>query len=292
MGFEPKKIFTSSIFSSSVSVVISLSLVLFIVGMLCLILINAQKVSNYVKENIGFTVMLKETISEVEVMRFQKELDANNFSKSTKLVSKEQATEELQIELGEDFVEFLGYTPLLTSIDVQLNADYANSDSLIQVKNELLQNINVFEVYYQEDLVEKINSNVNRIAIFLLGFCLLLFIIAFVLINNTIRLSVYSKRFLIKTMKLVGAKNSFIQKPFLISGVYQGLYGAIFAIFMLIGSVQLIQKETANILNITDLKIIGIVFLLILFSGLCISWISTYLSVKKYIKLTENKLYK
>ena len=255
MGFEPKKIFTSSIFSSSVSVVISLSLVLFIVGMLCLILINAQKVSNYVKENIGFTVMLKETISEVEVMRFQKELDANNFSKSTKLVSKEQATEELQIELGEDFVEFLGYTPLLTSIDVQLNADYANSDSLIQVKNELLQNINVFEVYYQEDLVEKINSNVNRIAIFLLGFCLLLFIIAFVLINNTIRLSVYSKRFLIKTMKLVGAKNSFIQKPFLISGVYQGLYGSIFAIFMLIGSVQLIQKETANILNITDLKI-------------------------------------
>ena len=292
MGFEPKKIFTSSIFSSSVSVVISLSLVLFIVGMLCLILINAQKVSNYVKENIGFTVMLKETISEVEVMRFQKELDANNFSKSTKLVSKEQATEELQIELGEDFVEFLGYTPLLTSIDVQLNADYANSDSLIEVKNELLQNINVFEVYYQEDLVEKINSNVNRIAVFLLGFCLLLFIIAFVLINNTIRLSVYSKRFLIKTMKLVGAKNSFIQKPFLINGIYQGLYGAIFAIFMLIGSVQLIHKETANILNITDLKIIGIVFLLILFSGLCISWISTYLSVKKYIKLTENKLYK
>ena len=147
-------------------------------------------------------------------------------------------------------------------------------------------------MYYQEDLVEKINSNVNRIAIFLLAFCSLLLIIAFVLINNTIRLSVYSKRFIIRTMRLVGARNSFIQKPFLINGLYQGLYGAIFAIFMLIGSLQLIQKETMNILNISDLKVIGTVFLLIFIFGIFISWISTYLSVKKYIKLTEHKLYK
>jgi|TARA_B100001093_G_scaffold520499_2_gene616902 cell division transport system permease protein len=292
MTFETKKIFNSSVFSSSISVVISLSLVLFIVGTLFLVLINAQKLSNYVKENIGFSVMLEENTSELECLRFLKEIDANNFSKSVTLISKEQATKELRDELGEDFVDFLGYSPLLSSIDVKLNANYANSDSLIKIKNQLNKNTNVFEVYYQEDLVKKINSNVNRIAVFLLGFCLLLLIIAFVLINNTIRLSVYSKRFLIRTMRLVGARNSFIQKPFLINGLYQGLYGAIFAVFMLIGSLQLIQKEAMNILNISDLKIIGTVFLLIFIFGVFISWISTYLSVKKYIKLTENKLYK
>ena len=292
MASETNKKFNSSVFSSSISVVISLSLVLFIVGTLFLVLINAQKLSNYVKENIGFSVMLEENTSELDCLRFLKEIDANNFSKSATLVSKEQATKELRNELGEDFVDFLGYSPLLSSIDVKLNANYANPDSLFKIKNQLHENTNVFEVYYQEDLVEKINSNVNRIAIFLLAFCSLLLIIAFVLINNTIRLSVYSKRFLIRTMRLVGAKNSFIQKPFLINGLYQGLYGAIFAIFMIIGSLQLIQKEAMHILNISDLKVIGTVFLLIFTFGIFISWVSTYLSVKKYIKLTEHKLYK
>ena len=292
MASETNKKFNSSVFSSSISVVISLSLVLFIVGTLFLVLINAQKLSNYVKENIGFSVMLEENTSELDCLRFLKEIDANNFSKSATLVSKEQATKELRNELGEDFVDFLGYSPLLSSIDVKLNANYANPDSLLKIKNQLQKNTNVFEVYYQEDLVEKINSNVNRITIFLLAFCSLLLIIAFVLINNTIRLSVYSKRFLIRTMRLVGAKNSFIKKPFLINSLYQGLYGAIFAVFMLIGSLQLIQKEAMHILNISDLKIIGTVFLLIFTFGIFISWISTYLSVKKYIKLTEHKLYK
>ena len=292
MASETNKKFNSSVFSSSISVVISLSLVLFIVGTLFLVLINAQKLSNYVKENIGFSVMLEENTSELDCLRFLKEIDANNFSKSATLVSKEQATKELRNELGEDFVDFLGYSPLLSSIDVKLNANYANPDSLLKIKNQLQKNTNVFEVYYQEDLVEKINSNVNRITIFLLAFCSLLLIIAFVLINNTIRLSVYSKRFLIRTMRLVGAKNSFIKKPFLINGLYQGLYGAIFAVFMLIGSLQLIQKEAMHILNISDLKVIGTVFLLIFIFGIFISWISTYLSVKKYIKLTEHKLYK
>lgn len=292
MASETNKKFNSSVFSSSISVVISLSLVLFIVGTLFLVLINAQKLSNYVKENIGFSVMLEENTSELDCLRFLKEIDANNFSKSATLVSKEQATKELRNELGEDFVDFLGYSPLLSSIDVKLNANYANADSLLKIKNRLQKNTNVFEVYYQEDLVEKINSNVNRITIFLLAFCSLLLIIAFVLINNTIRLSVYSKRFLIRTMRLVGAKNSFIKKPFLINSLYQGLYGAIFAIFMLIGSLQLIQKEAMHILNISDLKVIGTVFLLIFIFGIFISWISTYLSVKKYIKLTEHKLYK
>ena len=280
-----------SILSSSASVIISLSLVLFIVGLLGLVLINAQRLSNYVKENIGFTIMLKNDIAEIEIMKFQKEIDASSFSKNTIFISKEKATKDLQEDLGEDFVKFLGYSPLLASIDVKLNASYANTDSLEIIYNELSKNSNVHEVFYQQDLVDRINSNVNRLSAFLLAFCTLLFIIAFALINNTIRLSVYAKRFLIRTMRLVGATNSFIQKPFLIKGIYQGIYSSIFAVFMLIGSIKLLQRETANMLNITDLKIIGIVFILIFISGVFISCTSTYFAVKKYIKLNENKLY-
>lgn len=280
-----------SILSSSISVIISLSLVLFVVGLLGLVLINAQRLSNYVKENVGFSIMLKKDIQEIEIMKFQKEIDAANFSKNTIFVSKEQAAQDLQKELGEDFVEFLGYSPLLSSIDVKLNATYANTDSLMVIDSLLKKNINVHEVYYQEDIVDKINSNVNQLSTFLLAFCGLLFIIAFALINNTIRLSVYSKRFLIRTMSLVGAKNSFIKKPFLIKGVYQGLYSSIFAIFLLIGSIKLIQAETANMLNITDLKIISVVFIIVFLSGIIISWTSTYFAVRKYIKLKENELY-
>jgi len=291
MKTSKNKTLNRRILSSSTSVVISLSLVLFVVGLLGLVLINAQKLSDYVKENIGFTIMLKDGVNEIETLKFQKILDASDFAKSTSFTTKEQATADLKTDLGEDFVEFLGYSPLLASIDVKLNAEYGNTDSLEIITNELSENANVFEVYYQEDLIDKLNSNVNRLSFFLLIFCVLLFFIAFALINNTIRLSVYSKRFLIRTMRLVGATNSFIQKPFLSKGIYQGIYSSLFAIFMLIGAIQLVQGDTANMLNIDDLKIIGIVFLLILASGLFISIFSTFFAVRKFIKLNENELY-
>jgi len=279
------------ILSSSASVIISLSLVLFVVGLLSLVLINVQKLSDYIKENIGFTIMLKDGRNDIETLKFQKILDASDFAKSTTFTTKEQATADLKTDLGEDFVEFLGYSPLLASIDVKLNAEYGNTDSLQIITNELSKNANVFEVYYQEDLIDKLNSNANRLSFFLLIFCVLLFFIAFVLINNTIRLSVYSKRFVIRTMRLVGATNSFIQKPFLSKGIYQGIYSSLFAIFMLIGAIQLVQRDVANMFNIDDLKIIGIVFSLILASGLFISIFSTFFAVRKFIKLNENELY-
>ena len=279
------------ILSSSASVVISLSLVLFVIGLLGLVLINAQRLSNYVKENIGFTIMLKEGVNEIEIMNFQKILDAAHFAKSSTFMSKEQATNDLQNDLGEDFVSFLGYSPLLASVDVKLNASYANTDSLAVIKAELNDYPVVHTIFYQENLIDKLNSNVNRLSFFLLSFCLLLFVIAFALINNTIRLSVYSKRFLIRTMRLVGATNSFIQKPFLVKGIYQGIYSSIFAIFMLIGSIQLIQSETASMLNITDLKIIGFIFILIFIFGFFLSWISTFFAVRKFIKQNESELY-
>ena len=291
MNKRKNKSLNRRIISSSISVIISLSLVLFVVGLLSLVLINAQRLSNYVKENVGFSIMIKENIKEIELLEFNKILDAEKFTKQTKFVSKEEATNELEQELGEDFVNFLGFNPIMASIDVKLNSNYANNDSLKIISDELEKNSIIHEIYYQEDLITKLNNNVKKLSIFLLSFSLILFFIAFALINNTIRLSVYSKRFIIRTMRLVGAKNNFIQKPFLISGGYQGMYSAIFAIFMLIGSIQLIQSETASILNINDLQTIGVVFIVLFCSGILLSGASTFFAVRKFIYLKENELY-
>ena len=291
MRNKKNKSLNKKIVSSSVSVIISLSLVLFVVGLLSLTLINAQKLSNYVKENIGFSIMIKEDVKEIELIEFNKILDAEDFTKSTRFISKEQATKELEQDLGEDFVNFLGFNPIMASIDVKLNSSYANNDSLQNISSRLEKSDVVYEVFYQKNLIKKLNSNVGKISFFLICISLILFFIAFALINNTIRLSVYSKRFIIRTMRLVGAENSFIQKPFLISGVYQGLYSAIFAIFMLLGSIQLIQKETASILNINDLQNIGLVFIVLFCSGIIISGTSTFFAVRKFIYLNEGELY-
>ena len=291
MRNKKNKSLNKKIVSSSVSVIISLSLVLFVVGLLSLVLINAQKLSNYVKENIGFSIMIKEDVKEIEVIEFNKILDAEDFTKSTRFISKEQATKEMEDDLGEDFVNFLGYNQIKASIDVKLNSSYANNDSLQNISKRLEKSDVVYEVFYQKNLIKKLNINVGKISFFLICISLILFFIAFALINNTIRLSVYSKRFIIRTMRLVGAENSFIQKPFLITGVYQGLYSAIFAIFMLIGSIQLIQTETASILNINDLQIIGLVFIVLFCSGILISGTSTFFAVRKFIYLNEGELY-
>ncbi len=291
MTKHKNKFLKRKIWSSSASVVLSLSLVLFVIGLLSLVLLNSQKLSNYVKENIGFTIMLKDSIPQVEEMTFRKKLEAEPYTKKIKYISKQQATEKLMKDLGEDFVSFLEYSPLLPSIDVKLNADFANTDSLEKITIKLSKNPVVFETYFQKDLLKKLNSNTKRLSFFLLIFSVLLFLIAFALINNTIRLSVYSKRFLIKTMGLVGATNNFIQKPFIIKSIYQGVYSSIFAVFMLIGAIKLIQKETLKILDVSDLKLIGIVFVLIFLIGILLSMASTFFAVKKYIKLTDDQLY-
>ena len=163
---QSKSLYTG-IFSSSVSVVISLSLVLFFIGVLALLIINTQKLSNYIKENVGFTIMLKDEISEIQLLEIQKTLDASSFVKEMQFVSKKEATKNLQTELGEDFVQFLGYSPLLASIDIKLNANYANIDSLTNIKEKLQDDINIHEIYYQEDLIKKINANVNKVSLFL-----------------------------------------------------------------------------------------------------------------------------
>ena len=273
------------------SIVISMSLVLFVLGILGFLLLNATRLSNHVKQNIGFSVMIKEGMKDVDIMQLQKLIDSKAYSLETNWVSKEDAATELQEQLGEDFISFLGYNPLLESIDIKLKATYANPDSLLVLQEELTKNDLIHEVFYQKDLVEKISENVQKMSVFLVSFCFLLFIISFTLINNTIRLSVYSKRFLIRTMKLVGATNKFIKGPFLSESIYNGVYSSLVAICMLLAVFQLLQSDMPDFLNIQNLKSMGIIFASIFVAGILFTWLSTFFALRRYLRIKESEIY-
>lgn len=277
--------------SSYFTTIISISLVLFMLGMLGLIVLNAKQISDQVKENIGFSIILKDGIKDVEIVQIQKSLDAENFVKSTHFIHPDSAAVELQRELGEDFISFLGYNPLLPSIDVKLNADYANNDSLSVIEANLTNNPKIKEVFYQKDLVSLINENVKRISFYLLGFSSLLLVIAMALINNTIRLSIYSKRFLIKTMQLVGAKSSFIQKPFVLKGIGNGIAASILSIGLIVLFLYYLQKQMPEIIDFKNIELYGALFLMVIILGILISWISTALAVRKYLRMDAGNLY-
>ena len=278
--------------TASASTVISISLVLFMLGILGLILVNAQRLSNYVKENIGFTVMLKEEIKEVDVLQFQKTLDASQWVKSSQYVSSEEAAAILQKDLGEDFISFLGYNPLTASIDIHLHANHTSLERMNALESELSNHDLVSEVVFQKDLVDSINQNVQKVSLLLLSFCLLLLIIAVALINNTIRLSVYSKRFLIRTMKLVGATHGFIRKPFLASGLTQGIFGALIGILLLMGALYGIQNEMPELLVLQDLPTVGVIMGGMLLMGILMSLLATNRAVGKYLRMNEDDLYR
>jgi cell division transport system permease protein len=277
--------------SSYFSTVISISLVLFMLGTLGLIVLHAQKLSDYVKENIGFSVILKENVKEVDIVQLQKTLDAANYVKSTEYITKEKAAESLKNDLGEDFISFLGYNPLLASIEVRLKADFANNDSIAWIERDLLSNTKVKEVIYQKSLISMVNENIKKISLVMLGFSALLLLISIALINNTIRLSIYSKRFLIKSMQLVGATKGFIRRPFVIKGIMQGIYAGIISVALLVGLLYLAQREIPELLFLQDEQLIAILFGFVILLGILISWFSTFLAVRKYLRLKTDDLY-
>jgi cell division transport system permease protein len=277
--------------SSKATALISITLVLFMLGLLGFIVLHGQKLSEYVRENIGFSIIMKEGVREAGVVQLQKTMDASRFVKSTEYITKEQAAEDLQEDLGEDFIGFLGYNPLLPSIELKLRAEYTNLDSLAVIENELLANPDVKEVYYQKNLVHLINKNIRRIGLVILGFSALLLVIAIALINNTIRLSVYSRRFIIKTMQLVGASGSFIRRPFLWRSVVQGLYAAFIAIIFLGLILYFSQKELPELVNLHDVGLILTLFLFVLITGIVLTYLSTWFAVKKYLRAHADQLY-
>lgn len=276
---------------SSITTVVSLSLVLFMLGLLGIIILNTNKLSDNLKENIGIQIILNETAKEADIQHLTKMLDISDYVKSTEFITKEDAAKRLQEDLGEDFIDFLGYNPLLPSINVHVKAAYANTDSLSMIEKELIESKLVKEVVYQKSLVSMINENVKKISLVILIFSALLMTIALALINNTIRLSIYSKRFIIKTMQLVGATQGFVRRPFVLKGIKHGIYGATIAILMLIGVLYFAQKQLPELAELQDEKMLVTLFGLVIVLGIIISWISTSLAVRKYLRLKADDLY-
>ncbi|MEA3476775.1 MAG: permease-like cell division protein FtsX [Bacteroidota bacterium] len=291
MGKKEDRYYRRKLKSSYATSMVSTTLVLFMMGLLGLIILHAKKVSDYVRENISISIIMREDVKEAGIIQLQKTLDASEFVKSTEYITEDEAAEELTKDLGEDFVGFLGYNPLLPSIDLRVKAEYANADSIAVIEEKILANNNVKEVFYQKSLVQLINKNIRRIGLIILGFSVLLLFIATALINNTIRLSVYSKRFLIKTMQLVGATRGFISRPFIVRGILQGLYSAFIAIIILGGILYISQKEIPELVSLQDIDLFASLFGIVVLLGIILSWISTYLAVRRYIKLDADRLH-
>lgn len=277
--------------TSGITVIISLSLVLFMLGALGLLIINANKLSKHFKENVGFQVYLKDTATSAQTDALIQELTNAKFTKSVSLINKEQAAEKLKIDLGEDFVSFLGSNPLLNALDIKLEESYANTDTLQIIEKTLLQKPFVKEVVYQKDMINNLNKNTKAVAFFILIFSSALLIVAIALINNTIRLSIYSQRFLIRTMYLVGATRSFISKPFIFKGLRQGVIAGIIAGIMLAIFLVLSTKFIPDLLQLQDENVLMILFIGIIFIGVVISALSAFLAVLRYLRLKTSDLY-
>jgi cell division transport system permease protein len=277
--------------SSYLTLVISVSLVLFLLGILGLVLINARELSDYFRESLSFSVMLDDEAKEADIRMLQKDLDAKAYVKSTEYVSKEEAAAKMKEDLGEDFINFLGDNPLPPSIDVYLYAGYANPDSVAKIEKYVLEYPFVKEVYYLESLLILINKNVKKISLFLLVISTFLFLIALTIINNTIRLSIYSRRFIIRTMQLVGATRGFIRLPFLIQSALHGLLAALLAMSLLTGFLYLIEKEFFMMFSFESTKLLLLLGASIIIVGIFINIISTFFSVNRYLSISEDKLY-
>ena len=271
----------------------SIALVLFLLGVFALLMMHAQKLSNHLKENIGFEVVMNSNVKEAKILQLQKELDAMPAVKSTEYITKEEAIRRLSDDLGEDFLQWLGNeeNPLLPSIDVRFNADWANNDSIQVIQTQLLKNTDIKEIYYQKSLVGVINQNVNRIGLALMVASLILLIIAITLIRNTIRLSVYSKRFLVRSMQLVGATPAYIRRPFIRSGVLQGFFGALIADALLALLIYGLDQRLPELTLVQDYKIIIGIFVGIIGLGILLGGLSTRLALRKYLHADVDRLY-
>ncbi len=275
-----------------ISSIFSVGLVLFILGLIGTVILHGNQLAIHVRENIIITVMLKDKIKEADMYALQKGLDANPIILTTEIVTPETAAKRLITDTGEDFISFLGYIPLPYSIDIHVKSDFANIESLENLRSQLLQQGIVKDVYYDKDLTSVINDNIGRIAVILSSIALLLLIISIVLINNTMRLHIYSKRFLIKSMLLVGASFGYIRKPFLDRGFLIGVAGSILSIFVLLFTISFFQKQIPDLKKLFLIDNFVIMLSCIFLIGILISIISSIFAVNKYIRLDQDSLYK
>lgn len=285
-SFNKRRLITSYF-----SVIVSITLVLFLMGFFSFLVLSANKLANYFKEQVTVTVLIKDDAKNADIEQLQKTLSVASFVKSVRFVSKEVAAEKFSKDIGEDFVTFIGTNPLQNTIDLSLKAEYAEPDKMHEIKRELEQNSFVTEVVYDQSLVALIHENVNRIGIVTLIFSALFTFVSILLINASIRLSIYSKRFIIKTMQLVGATRSFIRRPFLWTNVRLGILSALIAIVLFYLSLLAIVKSYPEFNILMDTGTLSIVFISIITIGILISWLSTYFATQRFLNLNTNDLY-
>ena len=270
---------------------ISTMLVLLLLGMVVFFVLSANNLSTYVRENISFTVLVSDDMKESEVLKFQKKLNEKVYVKESVYISKEKALQEQTEAMGTDPAEFLGYNPFTASIEIKLNAAYANSDSIAWIEKEITSNKKVMEVSYPQDLLDSVNRNIRKVSMFLLGLAALLTLISFALINNTIRLAIYSKRFLIHTMKLVGASWGFIRRPFLLRNIWIGAISGVMADAVLMGMAYMLVKYEPQLIEIMTPASLLVVMVSVFVFGLVITSLCAYISINKYLHMKASALY-
>lgn len=291
MGAGENRLIRRRLAGAWLSTVVSISLVLLLVGVAGLLAANARSVSDYFKENLQVSVLMKQEVGEDEALEYVSVLDGMPFIKNTAFVSRGQGTREMAALLGEDFLDVFETAPIPVSVDVTLMADYVSSDSLEVVRKVIEESPLVDEVVYQKSLVDKLNTNLGKISLVLGILIALLLFISFVLINNTVRLNVFSKRFTIHTMNLVGATKSFIRAPFMVQAVFQGLFSALLASLMLVGILFFVRSEFARLFEVFRLDLLLAVIGVVILSGVVICTVSTALVVGRLVSLSKDELY-
>ncbi|MGC8823677.1 MAG: cell division protein FtsX [Bacteroidales bacterium] len=281
-----------SITSAYVLTTISLTLVLFMLGIVGWLLLNSKKLSDAVKEHITLTIVLHDSINSEDINLIQDEIRSMKYIKSFRFISKEQAAEEFSRQVGEDFVNLIGYNPLLPSVEATLHAQYASTPFIQLIESKLKKNPLVKEVIYEKSLIHLVNQNIRNISLIILGFSALLFLIAISLINNNVRLLVYSKRFIIRTMQLVGATRRFIRRPFLYKSLLQGLIAGILASGLILGIIYLVNRELKEINLLLSYDLLLYLFICIILTGIIINWISTFFALNRYLRLSTDSLYR
>ncbi|HRV55593.1 MAG: permease-like cell division protein FtsX [Flavobacteriaceae bacterium] len=277
--------------TSYFSVVLSIALVLFLLGLLGMLVLNAKKVSDHFKEQVVVTIYLKDSAKEVEIKQLEKSLAMSEYVKSTEYVSKEQAAESMKAENGDDFMDFLGYNPLQNSIDVIVKADFVDVAQLEAIAAEATSKSFVDEVRYDKDLVTLMNNNVKKISFWVLVVSAVFTIIAVLLINSSIRLSVYSNRFTIKTMQMVGATKQFIRKPFVWKSIRLGIIGAVVAMLGMAVVLYYINKTFPELEFLSNMVLVAGLFVAVFIVGIIITWISTYIATQRFLNLKTDALY-
>ncbi len=286
-----RKVSTARFLNAKIISTISISLVLVLLGITILILFMGNGLSRFVKENMSFNVMLSTDVNDAEITRIRKSLDAQPFVRSSRFISKEEAKEQLIKDLGEDPEELLGYNPAQDCIEIFLHSEYANSDSIAVINKVIRQDNNVTDLLYQQEAIDLINENLSKVMTVLLILAAILLFISFTLIRNTIRLSVYSKRFLINTMKLVGATGGFIRKPFVVNNIITGIVAGIIANLIIFGMIVYFSREYADIQPIISNVDIILIFAIVILLGIVISMVATAFAVNRYVKMKTDQLY-